>query len=194
MPPKDSAEKAVRDIRRKTRRKFSAEEKIRIFSSAEKRRLVLRRISRTAFSAEGFFSMGFLSFRSRKPSLTSQAQFVQTRLTASSGLGRHGCKGLFLRPTEPMATWDQREHEPSAAPVLPEEDGSIALLAGRPEPSSSSIESATRKDAGFPFPSRSAQRDRRVDRLNRSTFLSSSEAHEEPGVGTEPAAPGLERR
>jgi transposase len=30
MPPKDSAEKAVRDIRRKTRRKFSAEEKIRI--------------------------------------------------------------------------------------------------------------------------------------------------------------------
>jgi len=29
MPQKDSAEKAVRDIRRKTRRKFSAEEKIR---------------------------------------------------------------------------------------------------------------------------------------------------------------------
>ena len=30
MPQNDSAEKAVRDIRRKTRRKFSAEEKIRI--------------------------------------------------------------------------------------------------------------------------------------------------------------------
>jgi transposase len=30
MPQKDSAEKAVRDIRRKTRRKFSAEEKNRI--------------------------------------------------------------------------------------------------------------------------------------------------------------------
>jgi transposase len=30
VPQKDSAEKAVRDIRRKTRRKFSAEEKIRI--------------------------------------------------------------------------------------------------------------------------------------------------------------------
>ncbi len=30
MPQKDSAEKAVRDIRRKTRQKFSAEEKIRI--------------------------------------------------------------------------------------------------------------------------------------------------------------------
>ena len=30
MPQKDSAEKAVRDIRCKTRRKFSAEEKIRI--------------------------------------------------------------------------------------------------------------------------------------------------------------------
>jgi transposase len=30
MPEKGSAEKAVRDIRRKTRRKFSAEEKIRI--------------------------------------------------------------------------------------------------------------------------------------------------------------------
>ena len=30
MSQKDSAEKAVRDIRRKTRRKFSAEEKIRI--------------------------------------------------------------------------------------------------------------------------------------------------------------------
>jgi len=29
MPQKDSAEKAVRDIRRKTRRKFSAEEKIK---------------------------------------------------------------------------------------------------------------------------------------------------------------------
>jgi transposase len=30
MPQNDSAEKAVRDIRRKTRRKFSAEEKIRL--------------------------------------------------------------------------------------------------------------------------------------------------------------------
>lgn len=30
MPRKDSAEKAVRDIRRETRRKFSTEEKIRI--------------------------------------------------------------------------------------------------------------------------------------------------------------------
>jgi transposase len=30
MTQKDSAERAVRDIRRKTRRKFSAEEKIRI--------------------------------------------------------------------------------------------------------------------------------------------------------------------
>jgi hypothetical protein len=30
MPKKESAEKAVRDIRRKTRRRFSAEEKIRI--------------------------------------------------------------------------------------------------------------------------------------------------------------------
>ena len=30
MPQKDSADKAIRDIRRKTRRKFSAEEKIRV--------------------------------------------------------------------------------------------------------------------------------------------------------------------
>jgi transposase len=30
MPQKTSAEKAVRDIRRKTRRRYSAEEKIRI--------------------------------------------------------------------------------------------------------------------------------------------------------------------
>jgi hypothetical protein len=30
MPEKEPAEKAVRDIRRKTRRRFSAEEKIRI--------------------------------------------------------------------------------------------------------------------------------------------------------------------
>jgi transposase-like protein len=30
MPKKETAEKAVRDIRRKTRRRFSAEEKIRI--------------------------------------------------------------------------------------------------------------------------------------------------------------------
>jgi transposase len=30
MPKKESAEKAVREIRRKTRRRFSAEEKIRI--------------------------------------------------------------------------------------------------------------------------------------------------------------------
>jgi transposase len=30
MPKKEPAEKAVRDIRRKTRRQFSAEEKIRI--------------------------------------------------------------------------------------------------------------------------------------------------------------------
>ena len=34
MSQKDSSEKAVRDIRRKTRRKFSAEEKIRIVLEA----------------------------------------------------------------------------------------------------------------------------------------------------------------
>jgi transposase len=42
MPPKGSAEKAVRDIRRKKRRKFSAEEKIRIV--LEGLRCVLRRM------------------------------------------------------------------------------------------------------------------------------------------------------
>ena len=36
MPQKDSAEKAVRDIRRKTRRKFSAEEKIECNRNAAK--------------------------------------------------------------------------------------------------------------------------------------------------------------
>ena len=55
---------------------------IRIYSSAENRRRVLRRISRTAFSADAFFSMDSLSLRSLEPSLRSPAHSVQTRLTA----------------------------------------------------------------------------------------------------------------
>ena len=46
---------------------------IRIFSSAENRRRVLRRIYRTAFSAEVFFSIGSFSFRSSEPSLVHRA-------------------------------------------------------------------------------------------------------------------------
>jgi hypothetical protein len=44
-----------------------------------------KRISRTALSAEVFFSMGFFSFRSWKPSLGSSLQTVQSRLTGHTG-------------------------------------------------------------------------------------------------------------
>ncbi len=55
---------------------------IRIFSWAENRRRVLRRISRTAFSADAFFSMDPFSSRSPEPSLRSSVQSVQTPLMA----------------------------------------------------------------------------------------------------------------
>ncbi len=52
--------------------------------SAENRRRVLRRMSRTAFSADAFLAMDSLSSRSLEPSLSSAPLSVQTRLTAHS--------------------------------------------------------------------------------------------------------------
>ena len=59
-----------------------------IFSSAENFRRVLRRMSRTAFSAESFWGMGPTSSRSLEPSLRSSLDLVQTQLTASTWLSR----------------------------------------------------------------------------------------------------------
>ena len=55
---------------------------IRIFSSAENRRRVFRRMSRTVFSADSYFAMDSFSSRSQEPSLRSSTKNVQTRLTA----------------------------------------------------------------------------------------------------------------
>ncbi len=57
---------------------------IRIFSSAENFRRVLRRMSRTAFSAESFWGMGPTSSRSLEPSLRRSLDLVQTQLTGNS--------------------------------------------------------------------------------------------------------------
>ena len=53
-------------------------------ASAENRRRVLRRMSRTACSAESFFAMDSFSFRSPEPSLGSETESVKTRLTTYS--------------------------------------------------------------------------------------------------------------
>ncbi len=57
---------------------------IRIFSSAENRRRVLRRMPRTAFSADAFVAMDSFSPRSLEPSLRSETQIVQTQLTGNT--------------------------------------------------------------------------------------------------------------
>jgi hypothetical protein len=49
---------------------------IRTFSSAENRRRVLRRMSRTAFSADSFFVMDSFSSRSQEPPLGSSTPKV----------------------------------------------------------------------------------------------------------------------
>jgi len=54
---------------------------IRIFSSAENRRRVFRRMSRTAFSADSFSAMDSFSSRSLESSLGSETQIVETGLT-----------------------------------------------------------------------------------------------------------------
>jgi len=61
---------------------------IRIFSSAENRRRVFRRMSRTAFSADAFFVMDPFSSRSPEPSLRSPTKNVQTQLTGNTGSTR----------------------------------------------------------------------------------------------------------
>ena len=52
MAKKESAEKAVRDIRRKTRRRFSAEEKIRIVIEACVARVGVQRHEATRYLAD----------------------------------------------------------------------------------------------------------------------------------------------
>ena len=65
---------------------------------------------------------------------------------------RHGRQGLLLRPAEPVAARNEREHEPSSPPVFPEGHRPVRLLASGPKPHRSSVEPASTKDAGLPFP------------------------------------------
>ena len=67
---------------------------IRIFSSAENRRRVSRRTSRTTFSAKAFVSADSLSFRNLKPSLGSS---VRARLTAHSFFDHEHRSTLYIR-------------------------------------------------------------------------------------------------
>ncbi len=66
---------------------------------------------------------------------------------AQEVLDSHGCSGLLLRSPKPMATRNERKHEPPAAPVLPERHGSVRLHASGPEPNCPSTKSATAQDA-----------------------------------------------
>jgi hypothetical protein len=66
---------------------------IRIFSSAENFRWVLRRILRTAFSAEPFWGTGSSSSRSLEPSITRSLDLVPTQLTANRGITPHSGPG-----------------------------------------------------------------------------------------------------
>jgi len=53
---------------------------------------------------------------------------------AQGFLDRHRRAGLLLRPPEPLAAWNEREHESSPPPVLPERHRPLLVLASRPEP------------------------------------------------------------
>src|SRR3954451_20199344 len=45
---------------------------------------------------------------------------------------RHGRAGLLLRPAQPLAAWDEREHQWAAAAVLPEGHGPERPQRGNP--------------------------------------------------------------
>jgi transposase len=66
MTTKDTAEQAVRDIRRKTRKQYSAEEKIRIVLEGLRGEESIATLARQAAELDTF--RGFLDSLNRKPS------------------------------------------------------------------------------------------------------------------------------
>ena len=73
MPKKEPAEKAVRDIRRRTRRRFSAEEKIRIVIEGLRGEESVASLCRR----EGIASN--LYYRSQRTSIRSLSRCTRTR-------------------------------------------------------------------------------------------------------------------
>ena len=65
MSQKDPAEKAVRDIRRKTRKRYSAEDKIRIVLSGLRGEESIASLCRHEGIAEGLYYSWSLNFRWR---------------------------------------------------------------------------------------------------------------------------------
>ena len=57
--------------------------------------------------------------------------------------------GLLLRSAQSLAARQQREHQRAAAPVLPEGDGSLRLLAGVSQPDRATAQPATKEDLGL---------------------------------------------
>ncbi len=62
---------------------------------------------------------------------------------------RHQRAGLFLRSTQSLAAWQQREHQRLAATVFPARNRSLALFSGVPEQDRSPAQPTTTKDLGL---------------------------------------------
>jgi hypothetical protein len=60
----------------------------------------------------------------------------------------------FCDPTQPLAAWQQREHQRFAATVFPAPNRSLTLLARRPEQDRSAAQSTPAQDLGVRNPCR----------------------------------------
>src|SRR5262249_23908915 len=94
---------------------------------------------------------------------------------AQGVLDRHRCASLLLRPAEPLAAGNKREHESAPPSVLPEGHRPVRVLTSRSEPDRAATQPAAAKDAGLSLPSRGIPRDCCVDRLNPPPLSPSTE-------------------
>ena len=93
MPEKDSAEKAIRDIRRKTRRKFSSEEKIRIVLEGLRGVAEKPPIQTFPFDSGLWFSKAVSKISPRLGSTPGDWRGLQgTRSTVKCGLESKSCE------------------------------------------------------------------------------------------------------
>ena len=97
MSKKDPAEKAVRDIRRKTRKQYSAEEKIRIVLSGLRGEESIAALCRHEGIAEGlYYSWSKEFLEAGKKRLAGDQRFATARQATSNEVSRRrdaACRG-----------------------------------------------------------------------------------------------------
>jgi hypothetical protein len=85
---------------------------------------------------------------------------------------RHRCRALFLRPSGSLAAWDQREHQWSSAPVLPEENRSLMPQQADLDAVAHRLNTRPRKTLSFETPANRFAAIGCIDRLNSPRLFS----------------------